>query len=70
MQRPDGLEPPASDQMEIDEWERQTGRVLTEEDVDEVAGLVTWCFVSATAKLSRLLTVVAGQMGRPAARSM
>jgi hypothetical protein len=41
----DGLEPPANQRMEIEEWERKTGRVLTGDDSDEVAGLVTWCFV-------------------------
>lgn len=42
----DGIEPPKSEQMPIDEWEEATGRELDDRDVDEVAGLVTWCFVS------------------------
>ena len=42
---PDGLIPPDADRVEIDEWERKMGRVLTEEDTDEVARMATWCFV-------------------------
>lgn len=44
--RPDGIEPTSDEQMGIDDWEKQTGRILSDIDVDEVAGLVTWCFVS------------------------
>jgi hypothetical protein len=44
--RPDGLEPPREDQMSIDEWEKNAGRILEEEDVEEVAKMVVWCFVS------------------------
>lgn len=45
-ERPDGIEPPPEDMMDIDTWEARTGRDLDEDDVDEVAGMVTWCFVS------------------------
>ncbi|WWC62726.1 uncharacterized protein I303_105323 [Kwoniella dejecticola CBS 10117] len=41
----DGQEPPGNMQVEIEEWERLSKRSLEEEDVEEVAGLVTWCFV-------------------------
>ncbi|OCF72795.1 hypothetical protein I204_06024 [Kwoniella mangroviensis CBS 8886] len=41
----DGQKPPAEMQMDIDTWEEKAGRELDEDDVDEVAGLVTWCFV-------------------------
>jgi hypothetical protein len=41
----DGIEPPFEEQMDIDDWEEATGRVLDGDDVDEVAGLVTWCYV-------------------------
>ena len=43
---PDGLQPPASQMMEIEEWERTQHRNLTPEDANEIASLVTWCFVS------------------------
>jgi hypothetical protein len=43
--RPDGIEPPADQMMSIGEWEEAAGRVLTEEDADEVASKITWCFV-------------------------
>lgn len=45
-QRPDGIEPPAEEKIDIDEWEKKAGRILTEDDVEEVAPLVTWCYVS------------------------
>lgn len=41
---PDGLEPDAEDRIEIDTWEKINRRLLDEEDVEEVAKLVTWCF--------------------------
>ncbi|WWC88517.1 uncharacterized protein L201_003428 [Kwoniella dendrophila CBS 6074] len=41
----DGQEPPLDMQLDIDDWEEQARRDLEEEDVDEVSGLVTWCFV-------------------------
>ncbi|WWC96240.1 hypothetical protein V866_003107 [Kwoniella sp. B9012] len=41
----DGQKPPAEMQIDIDTWEEKAGRELDEDDVDEVAGLVTWCFV-------------------------
>ena len=44
--RPDGLEPPEEERMDIDTWEETSGRTLGPDDVDEVAGMVTWCFVS------------------------
>ena len=44
--RADGVEPPVEDRMEIDEWEKRAGRVLNEDDAEEIAPLVTWCFVS------------------------
>lgn len=42
---PDGVEPPTSQRIDIDEWQRRAGRTLMEEDAEEVARLVTWCFV-------------------------
>lgn len=41
----DGVEPPSDAQMEIDDWEEETGRDLGPDDVDRVARLVTWCYV-------------------------
>ncbi|KAL7423006.1 hypothetical protein Q5752_002304 [Cryptotrichosporon argae] len=41
----DGVEPPIDQQMNIDDWERQSGRKLDEDDADEIAGLVAWCYV-------------------------
>ncbi|WVQ96611.1 hypothetical protein IAU59_003716 [Kwoniella sp. CBS 9459] len=41
----DGAQPPKDMMVDIDEWEERTGRELDESDVDEIAGLVTWCFV-------------------------
>ncbi|WWD18597.1 hypothetical protein CI109_103050 [Kwoniella shandongensis] len=41
----EGIQPPQDMRVEIDEWERRTGRELQEGDVDELAGLVSWCFV-------------------------
>jgi hypothetical protein len=41
----DGIEPSADDQMNIDDWEEASGRDLNEDDVDEVAKLVTWYYV-------------------------
>lgn len=41
----DGIEPYANKQMNIDDWETETGRKLIEDDVDEVAKLVTWYYV-------------------------
>lgn len=41
----DGIEPPANQQIDIDEWEQETGRELGSDDVDQVAKLVTWCYV-------------------------
>jgi len=41
----DGIEPSADDQMNIDDWEEATGRELNEDDVDEVAKLITWYYV-------------------------
>ncbi|ORX37279.1 SNF2 family N-terminal domain-domain-containing protein [Kockovaella imperatae] len=43
--RPDGVNPPEEEKMEIDEWEERSGRSLQPEDADEIAGLITWCFV-------------------------
>jgi hypothetical protein len=45
-ERPDGVEPSNEEMMEIDTWEEVTGRELGEEDVDDVAEMVTWCLVS------------------------
>jgi hypothetical protein len=45
--------PPDADRVDIDEWERKTGRILTEEDTDEVARMATWCFVRPDSKQSR-----------------
>ena len=45
---PDGVRPPDRDCVDIDTWERVTGRTLTEDDVERVAPLVSWCFVSPT----------------------
>jgi hypothetical protein len=56
--RLDGIEPPPEDMMDIDTWETRTGRDLDEDDVDEVAGMVTWCFVSPDRRgANRLLCV-------------
>jgi len=44
----DGLEPSDKDRVPIDDWEIRTGRTLTDEDIEEVAGLVSWCYVSST----------------------
>lgn len=41
----DGLEPPDGDRVPIDDWEISTGRTLTDKDIEEVAGLVSWCYV-------------------------
>nr|XP_019045482.1 hypothetical protein I302_05872 [Kwoniella bestiolae CBS 10118]OCF24412.1 hypothetical protein I302_05872 [Kwoniella bestiolae CBS 10118] len=41
----DGQKPPEEMQLDIDIFEEKTGRDLDENDVDEIAGLVTWCFV-------------------------
>ncbi|WVF69124.1 hypothetical protein IAT40_003898 [Kwoniella sp. CBS 6097] len=41
----DGAQPPKDMMVDIDSWEGRTGRELDENDVDEIAGLVTWCFV-------------------------
>ncbi|WVQ83032.1 hypothetical protein IAT38_005170 [Cryptococcus sp. DSM 104549] len=41
----DGIQPPEHMRVELDEWERLAKRQLEEEDVDEVAGLVSWCLV-------------------------
>ncbi|KAK8858701.1 hypothetical protein IAR55_002930 [Kwoniella newhampshirensis] len=41
----DGIQPPPEMRMEIDEWERRSGRELQGNDVDEIAGLVSWCLV-------------------------
>jgi hypothetical protein len=41
----DGIEPPREQQVGIDDWELATGRNLDENDVDEVAKLVTWYYV-------------------------
>lgn len=41
----DGLEPPKDKQMDIDDWEEESGRELGPDDVDQVAKLVTWCYV-------------------------
>lgn len=41
----DGVEPPQDMQVNIDEWERMTDRDLGPEDTDQVAKLVTWCYV-------------------------
>jgi hypothetical protein len=63
--RPDGIEPPKDDQVDIDVWEERTGRVLDENDVDEVAKLVTWCFVSFSPMPSAYSELMShtGQMG-------
>lgn len=42
---PDGLLPDAEDRVAVDEWEARAGRQLDEEDVDEIAGMVSWCLV-------------------------
>ncbi|WVR06458.1 hypothetical protein IAU60_003489 [Kwoniella sp. DSM 27419] len=41
----DGQQPPSDMLMAIDEYEQSARRVLNADDVDEVAGLITWCFV-------------------------
>jgi len=41
----DGIEPSAAEQMNIDDWEEAAGRELNENDVDEVAKLITWYYV-------------------------
>ena len=41
----DGIEPPRDQQVGIDDWEREAGRKLDEDDVEEVAKLVTWYYV-------------------------
>jgi hypothetical protein len=41
----DGIEPRSDEQMNIDDWEEETGRELNENDADEVAKLVTWYYV-------------------------
>lgn len=41
----DGIEPPRNRQMDIVDWEEETGRQLDAKDVDNVAKLVSWCFV-------------------------
>jgi hypothetical protein len=41
----DGIEPAREQQVGIDDWELATGRNLDENDVDEVAKLVTWYYV-------------------------
>lgn len=41
----DGVQPPASEQVEISAWEMRFGKDLGEEDVDLVAPLVSWCLV-------------------------
>lgn len=43
---PDGLEPSGAFRMDIDEWEEKSRRELSENDVDDVAGMVTCCYVS------------------------
>jgi hypothetical protein len=52
--RPDGMEPPSTDRMDIDVWEESTGKTLTERDIDMVAPLVTWCLVSQVMKPTEL----------------
>lgn len=69
-QRPDGLEPPGSRRMEIEEWERKSNKILTEEDTDEVADLVTWCFVCRRFLPPVIADISQGQMGRSAIRPM
>ena len=68
--RPDGLEPEDKNMIEVDEWERKTMRELTEDDADEVAPFVTWCFVSRLAVSCIFTYEDAGQMGRSSIRSM
>ncbi|CAK9780669.1 hypothetical protein CC85DRAFT_293493 [Cutaneotrichosporon oleaginosum] len=41
----DGIQPPTSAGVWIDDWEELTGRMLTRDDLDEIAPLVTWSFV-------------------------
>jgi hypothetical protein len=41
----DGIEPPQAKQFPIDDWEEETGHVFDEDDVEEVAKMVTWYFV-------------------------
>jgi hypothetical protein len=41
----DGIEPSREQQVSIDDWELATGRNLDENDVEEVAKLVTWYYV-------------------------
>ncbi|WVN90608.1 uncharacterized protein L203_105849 [Cryptococcus depauperatus CBS 7841] len=41
----DGIPPPENSLVEIEEWERMTGRKLRDSDADEVAGLVAWCYI-------------------------
>lgn len=42
---PDGVEPDPEDRIEISEWEERTDRELYEEDAEEIAKYVTWCFI-------------------------
>ena len=53
-QRPDGVEPPSTDRMDIDVWEESTGKILSERDIDTVAPLVTWCLVSQIKRSTEL----------------
>jgi len=41
----DGIEPDSDKQMHIDDWEEATGSELDEDDVEEVAKLITWYYV-------------------------
>lgn len=41
---PDGVAPDLEDMIAIDDWEKMAGRQLDEDDVDEIAGMVTWCY--------------------------
>jgi hypothetical protein len=41
----DGIQPPASAAVWIDDWEEMAGRQLTRDDLDDIAPLVTWSFV-------------------------
>lgn len=40
----DGIEPPPEHRVNIDQWEELAGNKLGEDDVDQVAKLVTWCY--------------------------
>lgn len=43
----DGIEPSDDRKIEIDDWEKKAGRILTEDDTEEVGKMVSWCYVSS-----------------------